>query len=612
MKKFFMILLILLVIAVIGAGVFLATFDADQYRPQILGLIEKAIQKPVRLEKITLGWKSGMALELQGFAILKSNQSQEKLVEVQSAKAVLKLVPLLSKRIQVAAIHLVHPVIRLVKNPDGTFEGWEPEPAPSGETQEKADSGPEPAALLSLLVNEIRVQDGELFFKDRSGKESMELDLRKIDVMVSDVELNRPINFQVNAAVLSKEQNLEVKGKLTLAPQTRSGTVSGLRVELQLAPIDFQEVIRLSPDLKTSGIVFPLGGTLTAESDSLKIDNEKLINNGVKILLQRGKIHFETLRKPIENISLGAWMTNEMIEIQQFSASVAAGKVEGQGAVNLADSKNPRTDFDVKADKISIEELTPDYSSGPQVRGLLSAAMRGKLSGQTAEEMLRTLTADGSVKLDQAVIARVNVLREVFQKMSMIPGLVERLLTRLPKNYQEKLKSEDTKLEMAQIPFSVQNGLLHLPRLEIATDSFVATGSGTYGLNEGSVTGKVLLAIEPDLSSAMTRSVEELQYLTNEKKEIQIPLVIQGLIPKVVVMPDVSHVASKMAAQKAREVLGGYLEKALAGKNNAPQNQPVSADAGSGESAVAKPSSGGRGLLEALLQQGIRESGSGQ
>jgi len=226
--------------------------------------------------------------------------------------------------------------------------------------------------------------------------------------------------------------------------------------------------------------------------------------------------------------------------------------------------------------------------------------------------MLRTLTADGSVKLDQAVIARVNVLREVFQKMSMIPGLVERLLTRLPKNYQEKLKSEDTKLEMAQIPFSVQNGLLHLPRLEIATDSFVATGSGTYGLNEGSVTGKVLLAIEPDLSSAMTRSVEELQYLTNEKKEIQIPLVIQGLIPKVVVMPDVSHVASKMAAQKAREVLGGYLEKALAGKNNAPQNQPVSADAGSGESAVAKPSSGGRGLLEALLQQGIRESGSGQ
>lgn len=235
-----MVLFILLVIAVIGAGVFLATFDADQYRSQILSQIEKAIQKPVQLEKITLGWKSGMALELQGFAILKSDQSPEKLVEVQSAKAVLKLVPLLSQRIQVAAIHLIHPVIRLVKNPDGTFEGWEPEPALADEPQGKADSGPEPVALLSLLVNEVKVQDGELFFKDRSGKEPMELDLRKIDVRVSDVELNRPIDFKVNAAVLSKDQNLEVKGKLTLAPQTRSGTVIGLRVELQLAPIDFR------------------------------------------------------------------------------------------------------------------------------------------------------------------------------------------------------------------------------------------------------------------------------------------------------------------------------------------------------------------------------------
>lgn len=610
MKKFFMVLSILLVIAVIGAGVFLVTFDADQYRPQILSLIEKAIQKPVQLEKITLGWKSGMALELQGFAILKSDQSQEKLVEVQSARAVLKLVPLLSQRIQVAAIHLIHPVIRLVKNPDGTLEGWEPEPTPSSESQGKADSGPEPVALLSLLVNEVKVQDGELFFKDRSGKEPMELDLRKIDVMVSDVELNRPIDFKVNAAVLSKDQNLEVKGKLTLAPQTRSGTVSGLRVELQLAPIDFQEVVKLSPALKTSGVVFPLGGVLTAESDSLKIDDKTLNNDGVKVLLQRGKIRLESLRRPIENISLGAWVTKEMIEIQQFSASIATGKVEGQGTVDLANFKNPRTDFDVKADKILIEDLTPDRSSGPQVRGLLSAVVKGTLSGQMAEEMLRTLTADGSVKVEQAVIVRMNVLREIFQKLSMIPGLVEKLLTRLPQNYQEKLRSEDTKLKTVQIPFLIQNGLVRLPRLEIATDSFGVTGSGTYGLNQGSVTGNVLLAIEPDLSSAMTRSVEELQYLTNEKKEIQIPLAIQGLIPEVAVMPDLSYVASRMANQKVREVLGGYLEKALAGKRDAPQNESVSTGVGSGDTTGARPSSGGRGLLEALLQQGMRAPGS--
>lgn len=366
-------------------------------------------------------------------------------------------------------------------------------------------------------------------------------------------------------------------------------------------------MVKLSPALKNSGIVFPLGGVLTAESDLFKINDKTLSNDSVKVLLQRGEIRLESLRRPIENISLEAWVTKEMIEIQQFSASIAAGKVKGQGSVNLADLKNPRTDFDIKADKILIEDLTPDRSSGPQIRGLFSAVVKGKLSGQTEEEILRTLIADGSVTMDQVVIVRMNVLREIFQKLSMIPGLVERLLTRLPQNYQEKLRTEDTKLKTAQIPFLIQNGLVRLPRLEIATDSFEVTGSGTYGLNQGSVTGNVLLAIEPDLSSAMTRSVEELQYLTNEKKEIQIPLAIQGVIPEVAVMPDISHVASRMATQKAREVLGGYLEKALAGKRDASQNETASTD-----TASARPSSGGIGLLEALLQQGMRESGSEQ
>ena len=71
MKKFFMILFMLLFIAIIGAGIFLMTLDVDKFRPQIVSQIEKAIQKPVRLEKIKLGWQSGIALELQGLTLLK-------------------------------------------------------------------------------------------------------------------------------------------------------------------------------------------------------------------------------------------------------------------------------------------------------------------------------------------------------------------------------------------------------------------------------------------------------------------------------------------------------------------------------------------------------------
>ena len=177
---------------------------------------------------------------------------------------------------------------------------------------------------------------------------------------------------------------------------------------------------------------------------------------------------------------------------------------------------------------------------------------------KTPEQIQQTVVADGTVTLEEAVITRMNILREVFQKLSVIPGLVEKLLARLPAHYQEKLNAKDTKLQTVRVPFMVRNGQVRLPELNAATDSFKVSGFRTYGLLGGDVAGSALLTIEPDLSAAMTRSVEELQYLMNPQKEVQIPLTVGGRVPKVTVMPDIQNAASRLAAQKAKDLLGGY------------------------------------------------------
>ncbi len=601
MKKLFLILLALLFIAIIGVVIFLMTFDVDQYRPQIVSQVENAIKKPVRLEKIKLGWQSGIALELQGFAILKGEQSTEKLAEVQSAKAVLNLAPLLSRQIQVATVYLSHPVVRLIKKPDGTFEGLEPAPSQPGQTQGQAATAPEAAASLSFLVNEIKIQNGELFFKDVSGKEPMEVHLRKIDVTLENVALDEPIDFKVKAAVLNGDQNLEAKGKLTIAPQSGAHVLSGFHAELQLAPMDFQEIVKVSPSLKTSGIVFPVDGTLGIDADSLRLDEKGLKDAAAKVRFDRGKVQLTSLKSPIENISVEALVSAAMIKIQKFAANTAGGKIEGQGSVQIADPSSPEIVFGAKADKLRIEDLVQaPLQAGPQVNGVLSLVVNGSLKGQTPEQIQQTITAEGTVIVDEGVITQMNVLREVFQKLSVIPGLVEKLWARLPPNYQEKLKAEDTKLQTIRVPFMVQNGTVRLPQLSAATDSFQVTGAGTYGLSQGAVAGNVLLSIDPDLSGAMIRSVEELQYLTNEKKEIQIPLTIQGNVPKVTAMPDLQSVGAKIAAQKAKEMVGGYLEKALGGKKEAPKDA-TSPAASSGPAPRTTPSK--TGVLGDLLRQ---------
>jgi len=604
MKKILILICLLLIIAVIGAFIFLITLDVDKFRPQIVSQIENAIHKPVELEKIKLGWQSGIALELQGFSILKSGQSSEKLVETQSAKAVLKLAPLLSRQIQVATVYLNAPVIRLVKNPDGTFEGLEPSSQKPGPAQGQAASAPEVAAPLSFLVNEIRVQNGEVFFKDATGKEPMEVHLRKITVEIDNVALDQPIDFKAQAAVCSPVQNLDLRGKLSVSSKDFSALLNGFRAELQLMPMDPHEILKVSPAVAASGIIFPVEGTLGIDADSLRLDEKGLKDAGARVRFDRGKVQLELLKSPMENISVDALVSAVMIKIQKFAANAAGGKIEGQGSVQMTDPSSPEIVFGAKADKLKIEDLVQaPVQAGPQINGALSLVVNGSLKGQTPEQIKQTITAEGTVIVEEGVLKQMNVLREVFQKLSVIPGLVEKLLARLPPNYQEKLKGKDTKLQTIRVPFTVQNGTVRLPQLSASTDSFQMTGAGTYGLSQGDVAGNAMLAIEPELSGAMTRSVEELQYLMSPKKEIQIPLTIGGRVPKVTVMPDLQAVASKLATQKAQEMIGGYLEKALGGKKTA--TSPDSTAPGTTEPATGGAPSSKKDIFGEILRRGI-------
>lgn len=593
MKSFLMILLVLFLAVIIGGSVFIATFDADKFRPQIVNQLENAIQKPVRLEKIKLGWQSGIALELKGLAVLKNSQSPEGLLKVETASALLELKPLLARQIQIASIYLHRPSVRLVRKADGTFEGMEPSVPRSGPVSAGGETSGQ-AAALSFLVNQIKINDGEFFLRDLSGKRPMEFDLREIDLTVDNVALDRPIDFKASAAVFSGSQNLNIKGNLTLSLPERAAKLKGFQAVLQLAPMEYKEVLRAVPDIETSGIVFPLGGTLTVEADSLRLDEKGLGNQVVKVRLEDGRARLQMLKTPIEKASLEALVTMPLVTVSKFSAEAARGRVEGRGSVHMANPAIPETAFDVKTEKLSIEELLVTPPAGPQVKGLLSVVTKGTLKGQTPEQIQRTVTADGTVLLEQTVITKTNVLREVFQKLSVIPGLVEKLLERLPPNYQEKLKAEDTSLKTMQIPFSVREGTVRLPQWDVATDSFQVTGSGTYGLSQGTVAGTAMLSIEPDLSGAMIRSVEELRFLTNTKKEIQIPLAIQGQVPKVAVMPDLQSVAAKIAAQKAKEVIGDYFKKVIEGKKPVTEGASVAApDAATSSSAVDLTKNGG-------------------
>ena len=109
---------------------------------------------------------------------------------------------------------------------------------------------------------------------------------------------------------------------------------------------------------------------------------------------------------------------------------------------------------------------------------------------------------------------------------------------------------------------TAQDGALHFQELRLTTDSFAMTGAGSVGF-DGTLVSHPLLRIEPELSAALIRSVEELQTLTDAAGGLEFPVVMQGRLPRVAVLPDLEYIATRLLLQKTEELFTDLLKKAL-------------------------------------------------
>jgi hypothetical protein len=86
---------------------------------------------------------------------------------------------------------------------------------------------------------------------------------------------------------------------------------------------------------------------------------------------------------------------------------------------------------------------------------------------------------------------------------------------------------------------------------------------------EGTIDIRAILHIEPQLSAALIKSVNELQALADAGGQLEIPVAVQGHAPQVAVFPDLNYLASKLIVTTVQDLLGRFLQKSL--EKTAPQ-----------------------------------------
>jgi len=478
MKK---LLIVLIVLAIASVAIFLATFDADRYRPLFVTALEQGLGRPVRLDRIALGWRNGVAIQLRGLVIAEETAGQgEPLVQIESISALVQLLPLLKKDVQISSVTLTKPRIHVARDAQGRINllGLAAIASPAAASGQTATVGNQP---VTFKIAFLRIEDGAVHWTDATAHPSMDTWLRALNVTVKNISVGQPMDIDARGALGVETPNISVQGRFTPPDVAQPGAFRNVKLSVERLPLD-------------------------------------------KILPSSG-------------------------------------------------------------------------SDAPQLHGILTTTFEGDLATLNQAELVRTLTGNGTLKIADPVIMNLNILREVFAKFSMLPGLVESLQARLPQEYQAKFAAKDTVLAPIDLATRIQNGMLQLDDVQCSTDTFTLTGSGRVGL-DGSVSIRSTLRIDSALSAAIIQSVKELQALNNASGEMEIPLMVQGTATQLAVLPDLKYIASKVIATKALDLLDELLKKSTK-KAEAP---PVD-----GQSPETASTDSGDSVLGHLLQKALEK-----
>lgn len=565
MKKLGIVLGIVVGLLFLAGLIFVLTFDADRYRPYLESELEKALGSDVAIDRIALAWQGGIALEARGISVLNPKSStQEKIVDIKSIKGVLELMPLLNRQIQLASIIIEQPSAVLIRQADGSFQGLEPkvesaEPSRGGDASSEPEKGLDSAAPFAFLIREVHVVNGRVQYRDPAMAEALEI--KDIDIKLDKVALNTPMHVSGTAAFAHSSQNIKVQGDVRIQTDQQLTKLENFKASMDLSTIDIESVLQAFQKDNASLPSLKAAGWVEINLDELVLGSESPQKISFRANVKQGSLSSPDFPAPLENMNAEILGDAESLELTSLAAEFADGQVAASGNIQDWLKKAPSLAFRFTLRNAELKKMTPaPKANEPSMTGQLMFSFDGRAN--PPDWALLTQHTQGSIQLQiqDGMILNLNLLKEILNSISIIPGLVPRLMEKMPPEYEQKIQDKDTKLQPVQMAATVQNGFLSATDLELTAEEFTLLTSLSVRLTDLVLQGQAFLKVDPGLSEAMIRTVNELQYLAGPDRRIEFPVMLRGTVTEPQFIPDIQFIGKKLAFAKTQELVSGWLQ----------------------------------------------------
>ena len=399
-----------LAVIIIAALLIIPMFvDVQKYKPILESKVTEATGRSFSVGddlKLSLfPWAGVSFSELRlgnptGFA-------EKEFVKVKSFEVRVKLLPLISKEIQIKRFVMDEPQIVLVKNKNGRGNWEQPKEQKKGSSGQTAAPADSPAGIgglpiSALPVGNFSITNGSALWIDHGTNTRKEV--KDISLILKDVSLDQPVQLKFSAEV---DKN----------PLTLEGTVGpvGSGFEKGVVPLDLslralkQLAMKLKGNLENPATTPGVDIDLTVEKFSPR-DLVAALGQTFPVETADPKaLDSVALKAHIKADANRASISNGIIDLDQSQLNFSA---------TASQFSRPNLKFDLNLDKIDLDRYMPPQSDQPSAAKAPAKGQKQK----TDYTPLRRLILDGLIKIGQLTISKANI-QDVYLKINAKNGV---------------------------------------------------------------------------------------------------------------------------------------------------------------------------------------------
>ncbi|WP_419832337.1 AsmA family protein [Endozoicomonas atrinae] len=408
--KFIAVLLaVVVLLGVIAAALLPRFIDPNQYRDEITQLVYDQSGLKVSING-PIGWSifPWVGLSLEDVSVEGANSSQ--LAQLGSAGVSVKLIPLLSKRIEMQTLELTGLELTLVKNAKGKGNWQVSAPKPS---EQQTPRGQEPSSTptpepetatspLKLDIASVNVSGLLISYDDQASKQKYIID--QASLTTGAIRNQQPFDF-------------ELKAHITIPDLVVNSLISGeMTFNLEAGRYDIQNLkVSATPDVDKGESLSIVGNVQYQQTPMLVKGNLGVAEFNLANLLNQIKIQLPPMADPkaLNKLSFNSHFSTdgESLTADKLQLQLDSFTLDGNFRMNSIDRGDMQ--FSFTGNDLNLDNYLPPATENAEAPDEEQSTQSGSEQPQSGkdhplipEEMLRGLDLDGSMKLASLTVAK--------------------------------------------------------------------------------------------------------------------------------------------------------------------------------------------------------------